>query len=258
MAVPHIFNVQRFSTSDGPGLRTTVFFKGCPLRCAWCHNPESQSFAPEPMPTPGSGIETVGQPWTIPELVAECLKDQVFYDQSGGGVTLSGGEVMVQDWPYLIELIDQLRQAGVSVGVDTCGVAAPARFRQLATTVDFWLYDLKMLDNAMHQRWTGGSNSLVKRNLLALSQLGATIYLRLILIESINTSDAAIASVIAWLRRHQITLQQVDLLVYHKLGEAKAARLGRPVEHFSAPSAARVTEIAQQFAEHYAVVTVGG
>ncbi|MDR1512389.1 MAG: radical SAM protein, partial [Propionibacteriaceae bacterium] len=191
-SAPLVFNLQRFSTHDGPGLRTTVFFKGCPLRCPWCHNPEGISFAEETMTGLDGRAETVGRRWDVAELVAELARDEVFFDQSGGGVTLSGGEAMAQDPAYVGELVGRLKARGISVGVDTSGVAATERFRALAQGVDFFLYDLKFIRDGDHRRWTGAGNRLVLANLEALRDLGAVVDLRLILLDGLNTADDVI------------------------------------------------------------------
>ena len=119
---PYIFNIQKFSLHDGPGIRTTVFFKGCPMRCLWCHNPESQKFEPE---------LNFGQQYTVRELVKLLKKDQIFYDQSGGGVTLSGGEVMARDMDYIVEVLKALGREGISVVIDTSGFAPTENFAQV-------------------------------------------------------------------------------------------------------------------------------
>ncbi|MDR1767709.1 MAG: radical SAM protein [Propionibacteriaceae bacterium] len=258
MAQPYVFNIQRFSTHDGPGLRTTIFFKGCPLRCPWCHNPEAVSFEPETMADADGKTELVGRAYSVDELVAEACKDQLFYDQSGGGVTLSGGEAMAQDFAYIRELVAKLTARGVRVGVDTCGVAATERFAELAPEVDFWLYDLKFIDPDDHKSWTGADNKLVLRNLSALSDAGAAIYLRMILIDGLNTSPDQIGRAMEWLRHNAIRLRQVDLLPYHKLGRDKRRRLGLPAVEFAAPDAAQLSSIRAVVALSYPSVTIGG
>jgi pyruvate formate lyase activating enzyme len=258
MGVPYVFNLQRFCVNDGPGLRTTVFFKGCPLRCPWCHNPESQRFEPETMTTAAGVDEVVGRQYTVAELVAECAKDRVFYDQSGGGVTLSGGEVMAMDIDYVVELCRGLQAQGISVGIDTCGVAAREHMRQVADVADFFLYDLKFLDDAQHREWTGASNKLVLANLEALAPLGVDLYLRLLLIEGLNADPDQMASMMVWLQDHRIPIKQVNLLPYHRFGRDKYARLGRDAVEFSAPDDARLAELRRQVERFYPDVTIGG
>jgi pyruvate formate lyase activating enzyme len=258
MGGPYVFNIQRFSVNDGPGMRTTIFFKGCPLRCAWCHNPESQRFEPEIMTTAAGVDEVVGQAYTVAELVEECAKDILFYDQSGGGVTLSGGEVLAQDIDYVVGLCRGLQARGISVGIDTCGVAARDYVARVAEVADFFLYDLKFLDEAQHREWTGASNKLVLANLEALAGLDVDIYLRLLLIEGLNTDHDTMESLMLWLKVHRIPVKQVNLLPYHRFGIDKYARLGRPATEFAAPDDATVADLRRQITRFYTDVTIGG
>ncbi|WP_416339617.1 radical SAM protein [Propionicimonas sp.] len=259
MSIPCVFNIQRFCVHDGPGLRTTIFFKGCPLQCPWCHNPESQSFDPEPMPDASGRIEQVGRRYPLDELVAEAASDVLFFDQSGGGVTFSGGEVMAMpEFDYVLELARRLRAKGISLGIDTCGVAATTRFEQLAPFADFWLYDLKFLDSVAHRAWTGASNRLVLRNLETLAGLGATIDLRMILLDGLNADPATVERTLDWLAAHDVRPRRLHLLPYHRLGSDKQARLGRPAQQFVSPSDATMAglkELAERYVED---VVVGG
>jgi pyruvate formate lyase activating enzyme len=256
--VPYVFNIQRFSVHDGPGLRTAIFFKGCPLRCPWCHNPESQAFEPELMTSPDGASELVGRQYSIDELVAEAERDVMFYDQSGGGVTFTGGEAMAQDVGYLAALARRLRSRGISVGVDTCGVAASAAFTRMAEQTDFFLYDLKFIDAAQHRALTGASNALVLKNLELLNSLEAVIYLRMILLDGLNTGWDVIEDTMLWLKTHGIKLAGVNLLPYHRFGMDKFARLGREPVEFRTPSPETTHKIQQQVARFYECVTIGG
>jgi pyruvate formate lyase activating enzyme len=258
VGVPYVFNIQRFSMHDGPGLRTAVFFKGCPLRCPWCHNPESQLFEPEMMISPDGGEQLVGKRYSVAELVDEVARDIVFYDQSGGGATLTGGEAMAQDTGYLVELASALRAKGISVGVDTCGVAATEAFERLAEHTDFFLYDLKFIDERKHRQFTGASNALVLRNLERLAALGASIYLRMILIDGLNADPDTIEETMLWLKTHGIPLVEVDLLPYHRFGMDKFAKLGRTATEFAAPSDETIAQVRRQVQRYYAEVSVGG
>jgi pyruvate formate lyase activating enzyme len=253
-----VFNIQRFSVHDGPGLRTAIFFKGCPLRCPWCHNPESQAFEPEVMTQADGARELVGKQYSIDQLVAEAERDIMFYDQSGGGVTFTGGEAMSQDTGYLLELARRLRQRGIGVGVDTCGVAASQAFRRMAEQADFFLYDLKFIDPAKHRELTGASNTLVLKNLSLLAGLGARVYLRMILLDGLNTDWDTIEDTMLWLKTHGIELAGVNLLPYHRFGIDKFAKLGRQPQEFASPSPLTVRRIQQQVARFYADVTIGG
>lgn len=259
MGEPYVINIQRFCVNDGPGLRTTVFFKGCPMSCPWCHNPESQRFEPETMADADGKEQLVGRRYPLAELVAEVARDTMFYDQSGGGVTLSGGEVMAMpDFDYILELARTLAGRGISLGIDTCGVAATERYRRMAEFADFFLYDLKFIDDALHRRWTGVSNRLVLKNLEALAGLGATIDLRMILLDGLNADDAAIEQSMQWLVAHGVRPRQVHLLPYHRFGLDKHRRLGRPEQAFAPPDDARLNAIRRRVERYVAHVEIGG
>ena len=300
MKQPFIFNVQKFCVHDGPGIRTTVFFKGCPLRCAWCHNPESQDFAPELLvnaekctscrqclPTcpagairaTGEGIvtdrascracgscvdeclkgarEIAGHQATITELLAEIEKDRVFYEQSGGGVTLSGGEVLCQP-EAARELAQACQIRGIHVAIDTCGHAPYENLARLLDCADLFLYDLKHLDSLRHRKFTGQDNHLILDNLLRLSATGQSIHLRIPLIENFNADDAHIESVARFVR--QLNLSRIDLLPYHNTGSSKYERLSRRYDTagFAAPTPERLARIAAVLRQVHPNVTIGG
>lgn len=258
MAVPLIFNIQKFSLHDGPGIRTTIFFKGCPIRCAWCHNPESQLYQRENMPKKNGKTELVGKAFTVAELIKEIEKDQLFYEQSGGGVTLSGGEVMTQNMAFIEPLVQQLKRKGISVAIDTCGVAPFANYQRLLPYVDLFLYDLKFIDSSLHERYTGTSNELVLDNLKQLSDHQARIDLRLILLEGINADNQRMAETMAWLKTEKISVASVHLLPYHQFGKEKYERLNRAWQSFQAPSEERLVEIKERWEDYYPVVKIGG
>ncbi len=196
---------------------------------------------------------------TIDELVAEVSKDVLFYDQSGGGVTFSGGEVMAMpDFDYVLDLAARLTGRGISLGIDTSGLAATERFERIAPLTDFFLYDLKFLDPAAHQRWTGVSNRLVLKNLEVLAGLGATLDLRLILLEGLNADDATIETTMNWLASHGVRPRRVHLLPYHRLGIDKHARLGRPATQFASPADDRMTALKSHVERFVGDVVVGG
>ena len=300
MTAPFIFNIQKFCVHDGPGIRTTIFFKGCPLNCAWCHNPESQDFALELLVNaekctscrqclsacPASAIratgerivtdravcrtcgectdecrqgarEIAGRQATIDELLAEIEKDRVFYEQSGGGVTLSGGEVLCQPEASR-ELAQACKSRGIPVAIDTCGHAPYENLTRLLDCADLFLYDLKHLDSLQHQKFTGQDNHLILDNLLRLSATGKSVHLRIPLIENFNADDAHIETVAQFVR--QLNLVQIDLLPYHNTGSSKYERLGRRYEPgcFAAPSPDRLARIAAVLRQVHPNVTIGG
>jgi len=295
-----VFNIQRFCVHDGPGIRTTVFFKGCPLRCLWCHNPESQSFHQEILYHPekctlcgqcrqrcpqdavhitgGTCIqdhtkcvlcetcvnyclhnarEIAGREYTVNQLVTEIEKDRPFYEQSHGGVTLSGGEAMCQI-EFVEELVKSCKNRGIQVAVDTCGYVPFTSFERILSDVDLFLYDIKIMDPVLHERYTGIDNRLILDNLKNLAGKGANIFLRLPLIDGINTGDDNIMGIIDFTRGMKI--EQVNLLPYHDIGRAKYMRLNRqyPGAALARPSDERLQEIKGLFESHRFKVKIGG
>lgn len=258
MQLPIVFNIQNFSIHDGPGIRTTVFFKGCPIQCAWCHNPESQSYKVESIKQKNGKVETIGRKYTVEELVHELKKDAVFYEYSGGGVTLSGGEVMTQNMPYIETLVKRLQEHEIPIAIDTCGVAPQVNFERILPYVDLFLYDLKMLDSALHRQYTRQGNELVLSNLKFLSENHAKICLRLILLEGINTSDEQIQQMIDWLREEAIIVDSIHLLPYHEFGKEKYRGLQRAWQKFETPSEERVIAIKKMYEDYCPTVKIGG
>jgi pyruvate formate lyase activating enzyme len=250
-----VFNVQRFSLHDGPGLRSTVFMKGCPLTCAWCHNPESQSPRQEfirmrhrcmsckrcseaeladPVVTgrnaedveacPTGALQVVGQAMDSAALVTTLLRDRIFFDESGGGVTFSGGEPLMQA-AFVIESMRMLQAEGVHTALDTCGFARWEDLRDAAACANLVLYDLKLMDDARHKAATGVSNRVILHNLQALTTLHTNIWIRIAVIPGVNDDEANLKATAAFLQSLP-GIRQVDLLPYHATGEAKFARVG--------------------------------
>ena len=250
-----VFNVQRFSLQDGPGLRSTVFMKGCPLACTWCHNPESQ--APqtefirmahrcmacgicseeersEPLvqnrdeadveACPTGALQAVGQEMRSSVLVESLLRDRIFFDESGGGVTFSGGEPLLQA-PFVIEAMSLLRAEGVHTALDTCGYVDWQVLAEAAAQANLVLYDLKLMDEARHRLATGVSNTIILQNLKALAEIHPSIWIRIPIIPGINDDLANLEATADFLAPLQ-GIRQVDLLPYHPLGESKSARVG--------------------------------
>ncbi len=273
MSAPQIFNIQKFSTHDGDGIRTTIFFKGCPLRCMWCHNPESQNYHRELIyyhdkctscgrcipvcPKQCNRIEDghlvfdrtsciacgacedacfneareiAGKDQSVDELVREALKDKIFYEQSGGGVTLSGGEVMTQNMDFVEELCRKLHEADVRVYIDTCGYAPYERFERILPYVDVFLYDIKLMNAEDHKKFIGVDNALILENLKKLAAAGAGIYIRIPTIGGVNASDEFMEEVISFLKENHIDPLQINLLAYHDMGKSKYRNLDRTYE----------------------------
>ncbi|MEG0367427.1 MAG: radical SAM protein [Coprobacillus sp.] len=252
MKIPYIFNIQKFSVHDGPGIRTTIFFKGCPIKCQWCHNPESQSYLPELMENKDGIKQEVGKQYEIDELIKIVQKDQIFYDQSGGGVTLSGGECFRQNPEYIISLVKELYRIGVSIVIDTCGEFNYEEYEEIIPLISCFLYDLKFIDNDKHLAYTGAGNELVLNNLIKLNENDANINLRMILLEGINSDDNTLIKTIEYLQENKINVSLISLLPYHVFGFDKYARLGREYQEggFEAPSEERLKEIEALFKEY--------
>jgi pyruvate formate lyase activating enzyme len=260
-----VFNIQRFCTHDGPGIRTTVFLKGCPLTCWWCHNPESHDPHPEIMVMenrcvacgqcvtvcpagegtrqqatraavctccgrcvevcPAEARQLAGRPLSVEEVLREVMRDRMFYEQSGGGVTFSGGEPLTKA-AFLREVLAQCQGRGIHTAVDTCGFAPWDHLEAVAAVTDLFLYDLKLIDDRRHRQFTGVSNALILDNLRRLSQVHKQIWIRVPLIPGINDAAGdlqALGELIARLPE----VQRVDLLPYHATALGKFARLGR-------------------------------
>ncbi|MDR1703857.1 MAG: glycyl-radical enzyme activating protein [Clostridiales bacterium] len=268
-----ITNIQRYGIHDGGGIRTVVFFKGCPLRCKWCHNPETQSFKPQTAVYPercaGCGACKAvcgktqdecggcGRCWDVcvygaregagrgisPEELANLIaKDMTFYTYSEGGATLSGGEPMAQDTAFLCELLARLRNMGIDAAIDTCGAVPWERFEAALPFAPVFLYDFKTLDPALHKAFTGHDNALILDNLKRLCEAGANVKLRVPVIGGVNDVDEQ--------RRMaeyagNLPLSEVALLPYHNTGSHKWRRFGMaaPDCEFCTPSKERMDEI---------------
>ena len=224
-----VFDIEHFATRDGPGIRTVVFLKGCPLRCAWCHNPESWNPRPEWMAgEDGDGPERCGRELSAPEILEEVLRDKPFYDHSGGGITLSGGEPLMQR-DFALALLHGAKDAGLHVAVETSGAVPRETVLSAAPFVDLWLWDVKLLDPARHLRWTGGELAPILSNLEALDALqvqkGKGLKAGAEVPRGGNRARVHPA------HRHGLrSVRAVELLPYHSLGTDKARRLGRAAD----------------------------
>ncbi|MCK9176231.1 MAG: glycyl-radical enzyme activating protein [Clostridiales bacterium] len=235
MGVPLVFDLQRFSVHDGPGIRTTVFFKGCPLACEWCHNPESQSYLPEKMRDQDGALRMAGETYELDDFVSFLERDLLFYEQSKGGVTLSGGEPMAQDILFIRELLKRLKDKGISTAIDTSGFAPYESFQRVLPFTDLFLYDLKWMDDEKHRLFTGESNQIILENLRRLSEDGATICLRLPLLASLNDSIETMQAIQQWLKDHDVKIHSVNLLPYHAHAKGKYRALHKKWKTFKAP-----------------------
>jgi pyruvate formate lyase activating enzyme len=236
-----IFDVKRFSGHDGPGIRSTVFLTGCPLRCAWCHNPEAFSNMEEM----GGNIHV--REVTVSALVRELERDVPYFDTSGGGVTISGGEPLVQSH-FVFELLRACRRRELHTALDTCGLVEPALLTAAAALTDLILYDIKTMDAAAHREWTGADNSRILENLQLLNHLDVNVWIRLPLIPGVNDDPPNLDALIACLSATRF--RRVSILPYHQIAGAKYQRLGLPnrMAAVEPPTPALIEEISARFA----------
>lgn len=221
-----VFNIQRFSLHDGPGIRTVVFLKGCPLLCPWCANPESINPGVEEFLDPDTGeVTPAGRTRTIEELLETCEADRVFFEESGGGVTLSGGEAMMQH-AFAIEMLRRLQDVGIHTAMESTGHVATPVFERALEHLDYLLMDVKHHDRQEHKRWTGGYNDLPLRNLSRAVSRGIDICVRIPVIPGVNDTLQDARAFAALLRR--LRVERVQLLPFHQFGERKYVLLGRP------------------------------
>ncbi len=221
-----IFDLKKFAIHDGPGIRTTVFFKGCPLDCAWCHNPEGRDCEPETVLVNNRHTkeEVFGREITVDELIKEIKKDFVFYQQSGGGVTFSGGEPMNQI-EFLKEMLQICKKNKISTAVDTSGYVPFDYFDTIYDLVDLFLYDLKIINDNRHQKYTGVSNKLILDNLIKLAERGNKISVRVPIIPGITDTEKNLGDLIDFLKPLK-NITDICLLPYNRLGEDKRERFG--------------------------------
>jgi pyruvate formate lyase activating enzyme len=261
-----VFDVQKYSLHDGPGIRTTVFMKGCPLACRWCSNPESQSPKQEIMTydircigcgkcaevchagaitfteagreidwekcdqclecarvCPARGIECVGHYMTVDEVVAKVEQDRIFYDNSGGGMTASGGEPLVQ-WEFVSNILERCREKGIHTALDTCGMAPWENLERVVEHADLVLFDVKHMVSAIHKQGTGVGNETILENARKVAERAAT-WIRIPLIPGFNDSESNLTRVAHF--AIEIGAEKVSILPYHNLGSSKYPKLGR-------------------------------
>ena len=229
-----IFNIKRFAVHDGPGIRTTVFMKGCPLRCFWCHNQEGwstdmQSYSRKTV-LDGSEYceqEMIGREVSLIELMHQVERERIFMEESGGGVTFSGGEPLMQP-EFLEAALKYCRETGFHVAVDTSGYAELDILERIAPLTDLFLYDLKIMDDDLHQKLTGVSNRRILENLEWLVTHGHQVQIRIPLIRGLTAVESNLQQVIRFLKGLKNQVSGIDLLPYHRLGKSKYLRMNLP------------------------------
>lgn len=229
-----IFDIKRFALHDGPGIRTTVFLKGCSLRCWWCQNPESireysESFQVKSISTTFNKecLEDIifGKQYSVEELIEELLKDRIFYDESSGGITFSGGEPLIQ-YKFVSECLNKCKLLGLNTAIDTSGYVQFEAFKKVYDDTDIFLYDIKLIDDKDHISFTDVSNKLILSNLKLLTNLGNKVVIRIPLIPDITDTDKNIYNTVTFLSSLK-NIKQIDLLPYNKIAESKYKRLNR-------------------------------
>ncbi len=295
-----IFNIQKFSIHDGPGIRTTIFYKGCPLSCLWCHNPESKKSVSEILTKEqnckccgsclsqcpvnrlyidngrvcsdsiecigcgkcadcciNSARELAGKEYSLNDLVGLIESDQIFYEESGGGVTFSGGEPLLQI-DSLEKLAQKCKKYGIPVAIDTCGQVPFEYFERIIPHTDLFLYDIKIMDLKSHKFHTGACNNLIIENLKKLSLNKAKIWLRLPVIDDLNNNDKHIDSVLNLL--YSINVDQINILPYHDMAIGKASKTEGVdrIEKFKTPSDDFINYMQKRFQDNGYKAIIGG
>ena len=299
--VGSVFDIMRYAVNDGPGIRTTVFLKGCPLECWWCHNPEGMAgdsevaYRTERCLLCGDCVEacpqgalqrtdgrverasdlcvvcgtcadhcmtgareTVGRAMSVDELMGEILKDRVFYDESGGGVTFSGGEPLMQA-QFLAAVLRKCRARGVHTTVETSGYTSPSNLELVMDHTDLFLYDVKMIDDELHQRHTGVSNRTILQNLAALAARRKPVIVRVPVIAGVNDNEESISAIGAFVAGLE-GIREVHLLPFHDSAKAKYRSLNREFHMTGAhrPGDQRIRSAAAQLTARGLLVSIGG
>lgn len=294
-----VFDIQHFSVSDGPGIRTTVFLKGCPLRCEWCHNPESYITDTQMMyyeercgscgacaeicpngchrmadgnhlfdreqcvmcgkctgKCPSGALKTVGQKRTTEDVLKEVLEDRFFYESSGGGMTLSGGEPMFQP-DFALNLSKAAKECGLHVCVETSGFCKKEHLERMLPFVDLFLYDYKMTGEENHKKYTGVSQKVISENLCFLDRLGADIILRCPIIPGININKEHITGIVT-IAGKLTHLQEIHLEPYHNIGIPKRSGLGinENMQMLTPPAREELLSVAEEIQARTGVKTV--
>ena len=237
-----IFNIQRFSIHDGPGVRTIVFFKGCPMRCRWCCNPESQEWDIQRMTVAGKE-KTVGEDTTVGKVLEEIIKDRVYYKRSKeGGVTLSGGECLAQP-EFALALLKACKEQGISTAIETAGHVKSEIVRSVLPYIDTVLMDIKHTNGAKHKEYTTRDNAIILENARLIAKEAKRLIIRTPVIPTFNDTEDEIRDIARF--AVSIGVKEMHLLPYHRIGSDKYAGLGRnyTMSHISVPTKEKMQEL---------------
>lgn len=222
--VGRIFDIQKYSIHDGPGIRTIVFLKGCAFRCRWCCNPESQEFEIQNMLFNGKN-KVVGRDVTVREVMNEVLKDRFYYNRSGGGLTLSGGESLLQP-EFAVALLRAAKENGINTAIETTGFAKFDVIEKYLKYLDYVLMDIKHMNPQKHKEFCGHTNELVLENAKKIQASGANLTIRVPVIPTFNNTVEEISDIARFAK--ELGVKRLHLLPYHRMGEDKYEGLGRP------------------------------
>lgn len=231
-----IYDIKRFAIHDGPGIRTTVFFKGCPLGCWWCHNPESRDAKIVTQPDEAlrkydglfpADYHFLGREVTVAEIINIVLKDHLYYDESDGGVTFSGGEPFFQP-EFLLSALQLSKKQGLHTAIDTSGYSRWENIKNTLPFADLFLYDIKFIDEKNHLKYTGVSNEVILQNLLNLHKNGANVLIRIPLIPGITDTASNLQDISLFLIENNFVFP-VEFLPYNIIGESKYEKLNMPL-----------------------------